>query len=209
MLWIAGPGHAPVDLHLQRRELDELLGQRQLLELLDELLEQVLASARGCGISEAEIDAVLPVGGCSRVPLIRTWLQERLPRVPLHGERPVEAVALGALRLTPGVAVKDLLPRASPCAAGINAAASTAGTHCSCRAALAERAAPAAATELQPTRARGAGAAPRRTAAGRAERSGVCERLSGAAPRPRAAQRCKPGANNPQPFPSPPRDPWR
>ena len=111
VLWIPGPGHPPVDLHLQRRELDKLLGQRQLLELLDELLEQVMASARGCGISESDIDAVLPVGGCSRVPLIRTWLQQRLPRVPLHGERPVEAVALGALRLTPGVAVKDLLHR--------------------------------------------------------------------------------------------------
>ena len=111
VLWISEPGRPPVELQLQRTELEALLRQRQLLHLLDELLEQVLASARGCGFSDADIDAVLPVGGCSRVPLIRTWLQERLPQVPLHGERPVEAVALGALRLTPGVAVKDLLHR--------------------------------------------------------------------------------------------------
>ena len=111
VLWLPAPGQPAVELHLQRSELEHLLRQRQLLELLDDLLEQVLASARGCGISEAEIDAVLPVGGCSRVPLIRAWMQERLPRVPLQGERPVEAVALGALRLIPGVAVKDLLHR--------------------------------------------------------------------------------------------------
>jgi hypothetical protein len=42
---------------------------------------------------------------------VRQWLQQRLPGVPLRGERPVEAVALGALRLTPGVAVKDVLHR--------------------------------------------------------------------------------------------------
>ena len=74
-------------------------------------MEQVLASARAAGIRESDIDAVLPVGGCSRIPLIRQWLAERLPQVPLRDERPVEAVALGALRLTPGVAVKDVLER--------------------------------------------------------------------------------------------------
>jgi molecular chaperone DnaK (HSP70) len=62
-------------------------------------------------VGEREIDAVLPVGGCSRVPLIRNWLQERLPHVALRGERPVEAVALGALHLTPGVVVRDVLRR--------------------------------------------------------------------------------------------------
>ena len=60
-------------------------------------------------MDEDAIDAVLPVGGCSRVPLVRQWLKQRLPQVPLRGERPVEAVALGALSLTPGVTVKDVL----------------------------------------------------------------------------------------------------
>jgi molecular chaperone DnaK (HSP70) len=110
-LWSPGPGVAPIELRLSRRELDQLLRQRQLVELLDDLLEQVLAAARGCGVQAEQIDAVLPVGGSSRLPLIRTWLQERLPQVPMHGERPVEAVALGALRLTPGVMVKDVLQR--------------------------------------------------------------------------------------------------
>ncbi|WP_010310860.1 Hsp70 family protein [Synechococcus sp. CB0101] len=110
-LWSPGPGAAPIELRLSRRELDLLLRQRQLLTLLDELLEQVLAAARGCGVQADDIDAVLPVGGSSSLPLIRSWLQERLPQVPLRGERPVEAVALGALRLTPGVVVRDVLDR--------------------------------------------------------------------------------------------------
>ena len=110
-LWSPSPSQPALELRLRRSELELLLHEHQLLNLLDELLEQVLASARANGVTEQEIDAVLPVGGCSRVPLIRNWLQERLPNVPLRGERPVEAVALGALSLTPGVAVKDVLQR--------------------------------------------------------------------------------------------------
>ena len=110
-LWNLGPGERPLELRLSRCQLEELLRERQLVALLDDLLEQVLAAARSCGVEKHQIDAVLPVGGSSRLPLIRTWLQERLPQVPLRLERPVEAVALGALRLTPGVTVKDVLQR--------------------------------------------------------------------------------------------------
>ena len=111
VLWCPKASATTLELRLSRSELEELLQKRQLLALMDELLEQVLASARACGVGEREIDAVLPVGGCSRVPLIRNWLQERLPHVALRGERPVEAVALGALHLTPGVVVRDVLRR--------------------------------------------------------------------------------------------------
>jgi hypothetical protein len=38
-------------------------------------------------------------------------LAERFPGVPQRGERPVEAVALGALALTPGVRLQDVLTR--------------------------------------------------------------------------------------------------
>jgi hypothetical protein len=38
-------------------------------------------------------------------------LQQRLGPIPVHTARPVEAVALGALALTPGVQVRDVLAR--------------------------------------------------------------------------------------------------
>ena len=108
-LWSPTPDSPPRELRLRRRELEALLERRGLLELLNALLEQVLAGGRAAGLQTRDLDAVLPVGGSSRLPLVRAWLQERLPGVPLRGERPVEAVAMGALRLTPGVAVNDLL----------------------------------------------------------------------------------------------------
>lgn len=109
-VWL--PGDAPArELRLERRRLDQLLQQRGLISELDALLEQVLAAARRAGIGLGDIDAVLPVGGGSRMPLIRQWLERRCAPLPLRGERPVEAVALGALALTPNVRLRDVLHR--------------------------------------------------------------------------------------------------
>ncbi|MFM7315263.1 MAG: Hsp70 family protein [Cyanobium sp.] len=104
-------GAPPLELRLDRRRLEELLRRRGLLRELDALLESVGAAARREGLELGRIDAVLPVGGGSRLPMIRRWIEERLPAVPLRGERPVEAVALGALALTPGVQLRDVLAR--------------------------------------------------------------------------------------------------
>ncbi|MCT0217990.1 Hsp70 family protein, partial [Synechococcus sp. CS-1329] len=98
-------------LRLDRTQLDQLLRQRGLLQLLDDLLERVLAAARARGLGLEQIDAVLPVGGTSRLPSIRHWLAERCGPIPVRDQRPVEAVALGALALTPGVRLKDVLAR--------------------------------------------------------------------------------------------------
>ena len=105
------PGRGSRELRLSRRQLESLLRKRGLLDRLDELLEAVLAGARRAGLDPGGIDALVPVGGGSRLPLIRRWLAERFPGVPLRGERPVEAVALGALALTPGVRLRDVLAR--------------------------------------------------------------------------------------------------
>ena len=99
------------ELRLHRSGLEALLRRRGLPDQLDSLLEEVLAAARAAGLSLADLAAVLPVGGGSRLPLIRPWLARRCPGVPILDSRPVEAVALGALRLTPGVAIRDVLTR--------------------------------------------------------------------------------------------------
>ena len=52
---------------------------------------------------------MLPVGGSSQLKAVQRWLRRRLGSIPLHNERPVEAVALGALALTPGVQLRDVL----------------------------------------------------------------------------------------------------
>lgn len=98
-------------LQLSRERWEAILRERGLIEALDRLLESVLAAGRAEGVALSTIDAVLPVGGGSQLPLIRSWLQQRCPGLPIRSDRPIEAVALGALALTPGVTIKDVLSR--------------------------------------------------------------------------------------------------
>jgi molecular chaperone DnaK (HSP70) len=107
-VWLPGAAR-PQELRLSRPQLDRLLQEKGFVELLDDLLETVLASARAQGVALKDVDAILPVGGTSQLPSVRHWLQSRCAGVPLRDQRPIEAVALGALGLTPGVTVKDLL----------------------------------------------------------------------------------------------------
>jgi molecular chaperone DnaK (HSP70) len=103
------PKGAPQPLHLSRARLETLLEERGLVGALDGLLADVLAAGRREGVGLEALSAGLLVGGSSRMPWIQRWLEQRCPGVPIRGERPVEAVALGALALTPGVRVRDVL----------------------------------------------------------------------------------------------------
>jgi len=102
---------APRELRLNRAQLHQLLHRKGLIQQLDLLLDEVLAAGRSASIGPDAITAVLAVGGSSRLPAVRQWLAERLDASPIHHRRPVEAVALGALALTPGVRVQDVLSR--------------------------------------------------------------------------------------------------
>jgi hypothetical protein len=107
---LPSPGGGPGEmLRLDRQGLERLLEEQGLRTILLSLLETVASAARREGFDLGRIDAVLPVGGSSRLPWLRRLLQERLPQVPLRDGRPVAAVALGALALTPGVRIQDVL----------------------------------------------------------------------------------------------------
>lgn len=101
----------PVELRLSRAALERLLDAQGLRGVVEDLIEAMQAAARRAGFDLSALDAVLPVGGGSRLPWLRQLLHQHLPTVPMRDERPVEAVAMGALALTPGVQIKDVLSR--------------------------------------------------------------------------------------------------
>lgn len=96
---------------LERSALERLLQRQGFVRLLDNLLKQVAVAARRDGLDLLQLTAVLPVGGTSRLPLVRRWLEQRLPGVPCCVRQPLTAVAYGALALTPNVQVRDVLSR--------------------------------------------------------------------------------------------------
>jgi len=108
---LSSPTGAPVTLRLTRSGFEQVLEEQGLRGVVEGLLEAMRAAARRHGLEVSQLDAVLPVGGSSQMPWLRRLLQEQLPSVPLRDERPVDAVAMGALALTPGVQIKDVLSR--------------------------------------------------------------------------------------------------
>ncbi len=99
------------NLYLSRRQLEKLLTEKGFLSVLTELLNQTLARGRANGCSLQNLKGVVAVGGGARIPLLRRWLKENIKPAQLITPPPIEAVAIGALKLTPGVEVKDVLQR--------------------------------------------------------------------------------------------------
>ena len=96
-------------LRLSRSELNALLLERGFGDALEQLLETCLAGGRRNNCSLEDLEGVVAVGGGAQLPFLRQWLSEHTAPAPLLTPPPVEAVALGALQLTPGVAIRDVL----------------------------------------------------------------------------------------------------
>ncbi len=98
-------------LKLNINDLNELLVKRELLTTLSKLLEETLSGGRRNGCNLNNIHGVIAVGGGSRVLVLKEWLKNTTKPAPLITPPPIQAVAIGALGLTPGVQVRDVLQR--------------------------------------------------------------------------------------------------
>ena len=107
-----GPDLAgPSTLTMDRHQFSRLLEERGLFDALDGLLGKTLRDAELNGCPAEDLDAVVVVGGGAHLPQLRKWLSEKMAPTPLLTPPPMEAVACGALSLTPGVRMQDLLQR--------------------------------------------------------------------------------------------------
>jgi molecular chaperone DnaK len=99
-------------LRLTRHELEEIA--HPVLSRIPELCRRALHDAR---VSTHELDAVLLVGGSTRMPAVRSLAGEVFAREPDTTQHPDEAIALGACLqggilggLTSGVTLLDVTP---------------------------------------------------------------------------------------------------
>ncbi len=100
---------SPISLQLSRYELEEILIERGLLGSLSQMLKETLAGGSRNNCSLKDLEGVVLVGGGSRIPIIKNWLKNNTKPANLLTPPPIEAVAIGALSLTPGVTIKDIL----------------------------------------------------------------------------------------------------
>ena len=98
-------------LKLSKRGFEELLIEKGLLKSIEKLFNQTINIAKRNSFELKDLDSVVLVGGGSRIPLIKNYLRNICESIPFLTPPPIEAIALGALNLTPNVHIKDVLNR--------------------------------------------------------------------------------------------------
>jgi len=85
----AGPKHMTISI--TRAKLEQLVG-----ELVEKTLEPVRQAMKDAGVTPAQIDEVVLVGGQTRMPLVQEKVRQFFGKEPHKGVNPDEVVAIGA-----------------------------------------------------------------------------------------------------------------
>lgn len=97
------------DFYLSREIFEKILIENNLLNHLNALLKELLNEARGKFCTSDDLNAIILVGGGTQIPLIKEWITKKLSKIEVKSPPPIESIALGALAMTPGVKIKDIL----------------------------------------------------------------------------------------------------
>ena len=97
------------ELNLNRELLTQILKTHKFFTQLDELMNKILQKARRNGVEITNIEQVLLVGGSVQIPQVQTWIENYFPAAKIKCDRPLTAVAEGALQVAKGVEIKDFL----------------------------------------------------------------------------------------------------
>jgi len=97
------------EFYLSKEILEKIIIENNLLNHLNSLLKDLLNEARGKFCTVDDLSAIILVGGGSQIPLIKEWITKKISKIPIKSPPPIESIALGALAMTPGVKIKDIL----------------------------------------------------------------------------------------------------
>ena len=97
------------EFFISKKIFEEILISNNFINLLNTLLKRLLNDARGKDCKINDLFSIILVGGGSQIPLLRDWIQYKIPELTLTFPPPIKSIALGALSLTPGVKIKDIL----------------------------------------------------------------------------------------------------
>ncbi len=102
-------GYQEKEFFLSKEIIEKIIIKNNLLNHLNSLLKELLNEARGRFCTVDDLSAIILVGGGSQIPLIKEWITKKISKIQIKSPPPIESIALGALAMTPGVKIKDIL----------------------------------------------------------------------------------------------------
>ncbi len=103
--------HDEKEFFMSKEILENILLENNLLSHLKSLLKDLLNEARGKFCKKDDLYSVIFVGGGTQIPLIKEWISNELSGIQIQTPPPIESIAVGALAMTPGVKIKDILTK--------------------------------------------------------------------------------------------------
>jgi molecular chaperone DnaK (HSP70) len=97
------------EFYISKEIFEKILIENNLLNHLNSLLKDLLNQARGKFCTVDDLNSIVLVGGGTQIPLIKEWITKKLSKIQIKSPPPIESIALGALAMTPGVKIKDIL----------------------------------------------------------------------------------------------------
>ena len=94
---------------ISKEKFEEILITNNFLNHLNSLLKELFNEARGKFCTLNDLHSIILVGGGTQIPLIKRWLTNKIKEIKIQFPPPIETIALGALSMTPGVRIKDIL----------------------------------------------------------------------------------------------------
>ena len=99
------------EFHLSKEIFEKIIIENNLINHLNSLLKDLLNQARGKFCTVDDLSAIILVGGGTQIPLIKEWITQKISKIEIKSPPPIESIALGALAMTPGVKIKDILTK--------------------------------------------------------------------------------------------------
>jgi molecular chaperone DnaK (HSP70) len=99
------------EFYLSKETFEKILIEKNLLNHLNSLLKDLFNQARAKFCTVDDLNAIILVGGGTQIPLIKTWITKKISGIQVKSPPPIESIALGALAMTPGVKIKDILDK--------------------------------------------------------------------------------------------------
>ena len=97
------------EFFMSKEIFEKILMENNLLSHLNFLLKDLLNEARGKFCNTDDFNSVILVGGGTQIPLIKEWIANEISGIQIKSPPPIESIAIGALAMTPGVKIKDIL----------------------------------------------------------------------------------------------------